>query len=293
MTLIKASILIFASALLVYCAGLREAIFTDANIQAAEAVRAITDNGDSVSVPLFLMRCTSSVGGINPLTLALPGAIAAALLLVAVFLIGAKMYSVRYGIAVALLAFSCYPLLVAVRTAATAVYLPTIISVAVAIFLMLWRKPLTYKFKLMLPLIWLLIALFLPGRLNMIPPLALIAAWFINNPWHFRSVTLLRWWFFQMIRFVPAVALVILFALHFSLLKDGVKIPLMVPGMAFGVFMLATLNLKKGIKGHDRNLLLLAIFGLTIAIGQIMVVETLEQHSAIEKKQNQSVKADD
>lgn len=293
MTSIKISIFIFAGALLIYCAGLREAAFTSANIEAAEAVRAMVDNGESTSVPVFLMRCASSVGGINPLTVALPGAIVVALLLVSIFLIGAKMYSVRYGIAGALLAFSCYPLLLAVRTAAPTVYLPALLSCSVTIFLMLWRKPLTYAFKILLPLIWLLIALFLPCRLNIVAPLALIAAWFVNNPWHLRIVTRLRWWFFLLVKFVPAIALVILFVLHFSLLQDGVKLPLMVPGMVLGVFMLSTLNLKKGFKGHDRNLLLLAIFGLTIAIGQIMIIEPLEQHSTQHKKQMAHEKADD
>lgn len=293
MTSIKISIFIFAGALLIYCAGLREAAFTSANIGTAEAVRAMVDSGEFTSVPVFLMRCTSAIGGINPLTLALPGAIVAALLLVSIFLIGAKMYSVRYGMAGALAAFSFYPLLVAVRTASSTIFMPTILSFLVAVFLMLWRKPLTYTFKILLPLIWLLIALFLPCRLSMVAPFALIAAWFVNNPWHLRLVTRLRWWFFLLVKFVPALALVILFVLHFSLLKDGVKLPLMVPGMAFGVFLLAALGLKKGIKGHDRYLVLLAIFGLTIAIGQIMIIEPLEQHSAQHKKQMAHEKADD
>jgi 4-amino-4-deoxy-L-arabinose transferase-like glycosyltransferase len=282
MTKTKTSLAILFGALLIYCAGLREAVITDNNIHAAEAVRAMAENGEFTTFSVFLMHCTTAAfGGINPLTLALPGAIAAALLLVCLFQIGSVLYSTRIGTTAALIAFCVYPLLIAVRTASDRIYLPLIFSAAILVLLILRRKKHGNVIKIALPLCWLGIAVLLPNRLHLIAPLALITSWLLNFPWHTRWLIRLRRCFFRIVGLAPLVALLVLCYFYVTLKDSGVNMPLLIPAMVFGVFALAALNIRKGIKAHDRNLLLLAILGLTIAIVQLMIIEPLEQHEAM------------
>ncbi len=156
--------------------------------------------------------------------------------------------------------------------------------------------------KIQLLAVWMLIILVgmsVPGTKHLryvtgaIPAAALLAALLFSNPDRLKFLTWLRRWAIRLFCAVPFFALIGLWIGAWILRMpevieklDGVEIslPLMVPSMVLGVFCLAVICLRKGIKRRDRNLMIVVIMVFTVVLARIMMVEPIAQFTMTSDK---------
>lgn len=150
--------------------------------------------------------------------------------------------------------------------------------------------------KVQLLAAWMLVIILgmsIPGTKHLryitaaMPAAALLAALLITNPDHLKILTWLRRWVIRIAILAPFVGLAALLVAAAVLrlpavveALDGIeiKLPLLVPGIVLGVFCLAVLSMRQGVRRYSRNLLVIVIMVATMILGRIMIVETVAQY---------------